>query len=538
MMGTNQLLDKVKSTPQPPLMPQLLAEWAALQGDKIALQFDEVNLTYGKLDQAANYLAGALQRRGIKMGDRVAIMLANRPEIAIAYFALARLGAIAVPVNTALKGEGLAYIFRQSEPSAVIIEPSFLARVEAALGNLDTLNLLVITGPTETEISRAVQFSQLLAEQQSGDLPQIQPGDPWAIMFTSGTTGPSKGAILPHQMFASLSLNAQEFTNFTSDAVAYTFLPLYHLNAVIFCMGVAIMAGARGVIRERFPQERLLDDLRESGATHTTIPPFVALGLLARPPEPHDQVNPLRYLMTFGLSETQWVAFEQRFGVKILSAYGPTETGLICTLPLDVENKKSSSGRPHARFEVRIVDENDRPLPSGEIGEVVCRSLYPFELMQGYYNNNGATVAAWRNLWFHTGDAGWLDQDGYFYFADRLKDMIKRRGSSVSSFEVEQVLATCPGLREVAVVPYRQPDSGEEEVRAFVIAQEGVTVDMREIISYCASRMAYYMVPRYLDLCQTLPRNPIGKLEKFKLRKEPLFATTFDRKAAGIVLER
>ena len=467
--------------------------------------------------------------------------LPNRPEVAITYFALANLGAVAVPVNIFLKRDGLAYIFEQSGARAAIVDESVAGRVAEALEGR-ALDLFVVVGTAEVASSvGAVTFDQVsrgqVADGSFGDLPPpLAPDDPWAIMYTSGTTGPSKGAVLPQQMWATESHDAAASQQMTAASVSYTFLPLFHLNAVVFGLGAAIALGARAVVRAGFPQERLLDDLRQTGATHSMLPPFVLLTMLGAAPGPADAAFPLDVVGTMSMPPEQWTAFEQRFGARITVGYGLTESGSLCVPGFGA--RPGTSGRPNPRYELRIVDQHDRPLPAGVVGEVVARPVRPNEMMQGYHRMPDATATAFRNLWFHTGDAGWLDDDGYFHFADRAKDMIKRRGENVSSFEVEEQLASYPGVASAAVVPFRDEAALDEEVRAFLEIEPGTDLDVAALLEFAGARLAYFMVPRYVDVLNELPRNAVGKVEKFKLRSEPLRETTFDRATSDVVVER
>ncbi len=518
-------------------MPEMLSRWAVTGGERVALEFDERSLTYAELQRSAEELGRGLAARGVQPGTLVVLMLPNRAETAIAFFALARLGAVAVPANVFLKKDGLAYLFEQSGATIAIVDAGLVERVADAAGGRIALDLVIVTGADDAPLPpRHVTFEEVLAGPRTQLPPLPAPDDPWAIMYTSGTTGPSKGAVLPHQMWATESHDAAATQHMTASSVSYTFLPLFHLNALVFGFGAAITLGARAVVRSRFPQAGLLDDLRATGATHSMLPPFVLLSMLAEPRSPADAEFPLEVVGTMSMPAAPWRAFESRFGARIVVGYGLTESGSLCTPGLGA--KPGSSGRPNPRYELRIVDEHDRPLPAGAVGEVVSRPRRPNEMMLGYHRMPEATVAAFRNLWFHTGDAGCLDEDGFFHFADRKKDMIKRRGENVSSFEVEEQLAQFPGVASAAVVPFRDETALDEEVRAFVEPEPGGDVDLAALAEFAGTRLAYFMVPRYLDVMEQLPRNAVGKVEKFKLRDEPLHETTFDLKASGVVVER
>ncbi len=537
-MKTDESTVASMSLAQPPLMHTILAEQAIKLGDQPALQFDDRTLSYRELDALANALAGALAHRGVRQGDMVALMMPNRAEFAISYFALARLGAVAVPITTALKSEGLAYIFHQTEASIAVIEASLLSRVEAALQEKNYLKQIIVVGGSSEEstpLAALERFETLVDEQRTTSYPEVQPGDVWAIMYTSGTTGPSKGVMLPHQFLASQTASIVEDFLFDKETVGYTFMPLFHLNAVAITMMPAIFTGSRCVIRSSFPKDRLLNDIRATGATHTVFVPFIIRGLLAESPRPDDRDNPLKVVFGMSLSPEEWQAFEERFALQYLTCYGPTESGMVCQA---TRGKMGSTGRLGWRYEVQIVDEHEQPVPSGTVGEILGRPRRPFEIMLGYYKMPEATARAFRNLWFHTGDLGWVDAEGYLYFADRLKDSIKRRGENVSSLEVEDVISRYAGVQDVAVVGYRHPSGSDEEVRAFIVTKDEAALDPAALIAHCSDHLAYFMVPRYLDFRRELPRNVIGKVEKVKLRGVPLDEATFDVKTTNIVLER
>jgi crotonobetaine/carnitine-CoA ligase len=529
-MKTDESIITSASLVQPPLMHTILAEQAIKLGDRPALQFDDRTLSYRELDELANALAGALAHRGVRQGDLVALMMPNRAEFAISYFALARLGAVAVPITTALKSEGLAYIFHQTEAPTVIIEASLLPRVEAALQEKNYFKQVIIVGGSGEEgatLAASERFETLVDERRMVAYPEIQPGDLWAIMYTSGTTGPSKGVMLPHQFLASQTASIVMDFEYNEETVGYTFMPLFHLNAVAITMMPAVFTGSRCVIRANFPRGQLLNDIQATGATHTVLVPFIIRGLLAEPPRPDDRENPLKVVFGMSLSPEEWQAFEDRFALQYMTCYGPTESGMVCRA---TRGKPGCTGRLGERYEVQIVDEHERPVPPGAVGEIVGRPRRPFEIMFGYYKMPEATARAFRNLWFHTGGLGWVDEEGYLYFSDRLKDSIKRRGENVSSLEVEDVISRFPGVQDVAVVGYRHPSGSDEEVRAFIVPKGEAALDPTALIQHCSAHLAYFMVPRYLDFRSELPRNAIGKVEKVKLRG---LTSTHNRRRGG-----
>ena len=528
------------AAPPEPLLTEVLARNAARLGDRPAVTFDDATLTYRGLDTAASALAAGLARHGVHQGDLVLVVIGNRSEMAITLFGLARLGAVAVPVSPELRGQPLAHILGHARARHVIATGQWLdqrdAREDGRPAACDTV-VRVGTGGRGQQIP----FGELAAGPPAvaGATAAVapRPGDPWAIMYTSGTTGPAKGVVLSHQMITTTGRAMISVAAGAPDSVWYTCLPTHHLNGLVVGIVAPVLSGARGVIRATFPRWEIVADLRRAGATITWLPPFVPIGMLGRDPAPADRDFPVRSLLTFGLDPAQWAAFEERFGTSIKSGYGPTETGLVTAFRNDGKDVIATSGRPLDHVDVAVVDEDDTVLPVGQVGEIVVRPRAPYEVMSRYHDDPAATAAAWRNLWLHTGDAGSFDADGSLRFADRLKDMIKRRGVSISSYDVEQALLADPAITDAAVVAYREPGSPEEEVRAFIRLRS--PADPAQLLLACHERVPAHMVPRYLDiLTEELPRNHTGKTEKRALRARALTAATYDRVAAGLVLPR
>jgi crotonobetaine/carnitine-CoA ligase len=539
------LIAAAGTTRPEPLLPEVLARNAARLGDRAAVTFDDATLTYRDLDAAASALAAGLARHGVHQGDLVLVVIGNRSEMATALFGLARLGALAVPVSPELRGQPLTHILGHARARHVIATGQWLDQQDTRDGGHAAYDTVIRVGTGGR--GQEIPFSELAAgasaagasatEVTAGGEAAPRPGDPWAIMYTSGTTGPAKGVVLSNRMITTVGRAMIDVAAGTPDSVWYTCLPTHHLNGLVMGIVAPVLSGARGVVRASFPRWELAGDLRRAGATITWLPPFVPIGMLGRDPAPADRDFPVRSLLTFGLDHDQWAAFEERFGTSIKSGYGPTETGLVTAFRNDGKDVIATSGRPLDHVEVAVVDEDDTVLPVGQVGEIVVRPRAPFEVMSRYHDDPAATATAWRNLWLHTGDAGSFDADGSLRFADRLKDMIKRRGVSISSYDVEQALLADPGITDAAVVAYREAGSPEEEVRAFIRLRR--PADPAQLLLACHERVPAHMVPRYLDiLTGELPRNHTGKTEKRTLRARALTTATYDRVAAGLVLPR
>lgn len=523
---------------QPPPMPVMLEEQArGADRARPLARFDERVLSCADVLAESRRIAAGLQRHGVTRGDAVAFVLGNRAEILTGVFAAAWLGALAVPVNVALKGESLAHVFRIMRPRVAVVEQAFLERVLEALGPARaTTRIFVIGGAGPTP---GVQDFDLLHQAGTIDAGEpIRPGDPWLVLFTSGTTGVAKGVVLPHQQVASAAWDAARDLEMDRASVFYTFSPLFHLNGLVYGPLCALVAGACAVVRYAFPREQTLADLRATKATHWAATPYLLRGLLAAAPQPDDADNDLRVVMTFGLTEDEAERFQRRFGCRLATGYGTTEAGMICRLQTD---RPTTSGRVSDRCRMRIVDESGQDVAPGEVGEILVSARLPHDGMLGYYAMPEATAAALDHGWFRTGDLGRLDADGYLHFADRAKDSLKRRGENISTFEVERVLMTCPGVVAAAVVGYRPSPSAEEEVRAFIELDPSVareSFDCAALVRHCDRNLAYFMVPRFVDIVDVLPRTSLGKIQKQALKGAPATPATYDAKAAAVEVVR
>lgn len=524
---------------QPPPVREILAREALRDPMRALVDFDDRSLTVGALADESRRIAAGLKSWGVARGEPVAIMIGNRSEYLTAFFATAWIGAIAVPVNVTLKGATLVHVMRVTKPRLAIVDAPLLDRLrDAVAAGGVPMDLFVIADEGAAHPDGAAPFASLLADGDGFEPEDLGPGDPCCVIFTSGTTGPSKGVLLPHQQIASAAWDAAHDLDMDAASVFYTFNPLFHLNGLIYGPLAALYAGARAVVRGAFPRGRTLDDMRAAGATHWTIPPFLVRGLLAAPPLETDADNPLRYVMTIGVTEAQATAFTRRFGCRLLAGYGTTEAGMICRLQ---DERPSTAGRVSDRCELRVVGADGRDVPRGEVGELWVRARLPFDRMLGYYNDPQATVAAFSGDWLRTGDLGYIDQMGYVHFVDRLKESLKRRGANISTFEVEKVLMSFPGVANAAVVGYRPMVDAEEEVRAFVeLTDPGVAsnFDYRGLVDHCARNLAYFMVPRFIDVSTNLPRTTLGKIRKQELKALPASPSTFDVKSAGIEVQR
>jgi carnitine-CoA ligase len=501
--------------------------------------------TFAEIDALTTRLANRMLSIGIGRGSHAAIMMENSPEFLLVYFALGKLGAVAVPINTAARGKLLRYYLEQSDSTVLFVDDSLYDRVVEAELDAKAIQAVVLmsqaagTERRETLGTRTYRYSQDLTG--GPDDPIATPPDchdPALMAYTSGTTGPSKGNMLCQAAAICFGLSNVDHHGYRTDDHFYICLPLFHLGA-LGQMFAALTAGSTLTLARRFSVSGFWSDVRGSGATITTLIGSMSHFIWNQPPDPSDFDNSLRMVMMAPVPKFA-IPFQERFGLKIGSNYGLSDytlaAGYRITDPVD---KLGSAGCARRNVEMRIVDENDMPLTTGQVGEIVIRTNDPWRAASGYYNMPEATLRAWRNFWYHTGDRGYLDADGFLFFVDRKKDAIRRRGENISAHEVEMIATGHPAVAEAAAFPVRS-EMSEDEVGLAVIPKTGAEVVEADLIAYCQRNMAYFMVPRFVQVRDDFPRALNHKVEKYKIREEveQTLATVWDRDKAGIVVRR
>lgn len=522
---------------------RILTDKARSNGAKTFLMFEDERYSYADMDLLTNRVAQGLMRVGVKRGDHVALLMGNSPDMLWTLLALGKIGATAVPINLAAKGDLLQYFLTQSESTFLVVDGEVADRLLPLEDALSQLQGVIIRGQGASGTfggHPVVPFRDILAAPEARPAVEVGFSDPHYILYTSGTTGPSKGVMACQAQGFYTAETFSRHVEFAPSDVFYTCLPLFHANALWNTCYTAIWNDASVALSRRFSASAFWHEIRRFGATQ-----FSALGAMVsiiwkQPPRADDGDNPVRLCFAVPTPGEFIEAFERRFALKVVTWFSMTENYPITMyVPGDPPDRMASAGRPRGEAEVKVVDENDVELPAGQVGEIVFRPRDPWSVMLGYYGMPDATVATNRNYWFHTGDLGYFDPDGWLWFVDRKKDCIRRRGENISAYELEVILQKHDAILEVAAIPVPS-ELGEEDVMVYVVPQPGKRVSPEGILAFCQSRMPYFMVPRYVGFLDALPKTPTEKVEKYKLRAraQAELGGVWDRERAGTKVGR
>ncbi|HEX5388453.1 MAG TPA: ATP-dependent acyl-CoA ligase [Burkholderiaceae bacterium] len=523
--------------PERRTVPELLRRQAQRHGDRPLFVAGEVRWSFAQaLDQAQAYGA-VLQRAGLRTGDRVALLCSNRAEFMQVLLGCAWIGAVAVPINTASRGAQLRHILTNSGARLLVTEADGLQVVQALDqqegGPLPLETIWVLDQAIGTD-PRCQPYPSTPGTERADPAP-VRPGDTLAILYTSGTTGLSKGVCCPHAQFFWWGAHTATLLGLVEGDVLLTTLPLFHTNAMN-AFFQALMRGATLVVEKRFSASAFWASLVRHQATVTYVLGAMVPILLSKDATPDDKAHRVRIALAPGVPPQFHADFTARFGLALLDGYGSTETNFVIGADIS-EQRPGTMGKVRPGFDARVVDDDDNEVPAGTPGELVLRASEPYAFATGYFGMPEKTVEAWRNLWFHTGDRVVRDADGYFTFMDRLKDAIRRRGENISSYEVEQVLLSHPAVEVAAVFPVKS-EMAEDEVMTTIVLREGATLGEVELMQFCEPRLSYFAVPRYVEFLPQLPATENGKIQKFKLRERGVTPQTWDREAAGYQLKR
>ncbi|MBP2301785.1 AMP-binding protein [Azospirillum picis] len=496
----------------------LLTQAARTDGDRLFARFNGIPLSVGALDRRSDAVAAELSRLGLRPGDRVALMLRNSPAVLPTLFGLAKAGLVWVPINAQQRGEGLRYILEHCDPRAILAEAD-LVPVIAGCGADMAGRPLVLHGAADGEAGReagALRLEPMLESgaRFEGALPG--PDDDFAIMYTSGTTGRPKGALVTHRMMRLAGEAVARVADAGDGDVMFVWEPLYHIGGAQMIVLPLIRPVSLAMV-DRFSASRFWDQVREYGATHIHYLGGILQILLKQPPSAHDHDHPVRIAWGGGCPKETWTPFEERFGVRIRECYGMTEASSITTC--NDEGTVGAVGRPMPWFSVALLDEQGAPVPPGARGEIVVRSHVPGALFAGYFRNPEATGRALRDGALHTGDLGSLLPDGTLLFHGRMTDSMRCKGENVSAWEIEHIAATHPDVEDCAVIGVRA-EVGEQDIKLFVKPKAGAAVDIPALSGWLAGQLAPYQNPRYIALVEEFERTPSQRIMKHRLPPE------------------
>jgi carnitine-CoA ligase len=516
-------------------LPAMLQHQARRHASHPLFAAGDVSWSFEDMAGAAARFAGTLATAGIRPGDRVALMCGNRAEFMECFLGCAWLGAIAVPLNTAARGPQLAYFLQNSGARLLIIETELLEAL-AHLNREETgLERIWLIGEPHSEPAMGITATPIPPPGEAIASRVTDPAHTLAILYTSGTTGASKGVCCPHAQYFWWGLNGIRNLEIREGDVLSTTLPLFHTNA-LGTFHQALLSGSTLVAEPRFSASRFWQRLIERRATVTYLLGAMVPILLSRQPSPQERSHAVRCALAPGVPANFHAAFEQRSGIKLIDGYGSTETNFVigCTA---ADRRAGSMGTVRDGFEARVLDDHGRDTGPGEPGELALRAAEQLAFATGYFAMPDKTTESFRGGWFYTGDRVVRERDGHFRFIDRMKDAIRRRGENVSSFEVEQVLLSHPDVGNAAVFPV--PSAlAEDEVMAAVVRQPGSVLTESALIEFCRPRLAAFALPRFVDFVEALPTTESGKVQKFKLRERGVTATTWDGQAAAAKLRR
>ncbi len=523
----------------PHTFPAWIRARAAAGVDQIALEVCGATRTYSQIDEITDRVGSGFAGLGLLPGEHVSLMMANSIENIETWFGLTKAGLVEVPIHTASRGAALEYIVHHADSRAIVIDEEYLPHLAAIAGGLPNLEHVVVNGSSAAaDLPGRLAVHELSSVRSDGPPPALdqRPRDTCTILHSSGTTGPPKGVVLSHEAVLHLTRHLVWLMDYTSDDRLFTTFPLFHNNAKYTSVTAAMECGGSVVVDRKFSASGFWDLTRAKGITAFNYMGALLMMMHKQPERPDDADNPVRIAFGAPCPVEIWEPFEERFGVQLVEVFGMTEAPMACENRLD-DRRIGSAGKSSMTYEVIVADDDDRPCAPNVPGEILVRSKHPWALFTEYYKNPEATVEAWRNLWFHTGDRGRMDDDGFVFFLDRMKDCIRRRGENISSWEIESCINTHPDVVESAAFGVTS-DLSESDVMVAVVAKPGASVGAADILDYCQGKIAHFAIPRYVRFMDALPRNHAERVQKFELRASGVTDDAWDREAHGYTLVR
>ena len=523
-------------------LSELLGVAVERDPDKVFLEISGQKFTYRQFQRLTVEAADMFRTMGLEKGDRVCLLLPNCPEFLLCWFGLSSIGAICVPINTAYKRDEAAYILNNSGARMLVAHSSLLQVAEQAADMAEGIRWKLAVGVSGPPEDGWLDFSDRLAQGGTGsDLPEVSPDDISMLVYTSGTTGNPKGVMVTQQMYIAAGQGFAHWTRASSEDRFFTCLPYFHANTHYYSTMGTLAAGATLVVVDRFSASRFWGQVREARATVVNFIGMMMPILAKQPESPTDKDNSVRLFYGSPAYSPEFLqTFQERFDTDLIVGFGMTETCYGTIEGMGEERRSGSSGSarqhpdPRFRNEVTIVDDRGATVTPGTVGEICIKNP---ALMMGYWANDEQTRLSLRDGWLYAGDLARMDEDGYLYFVDRKRDVIRRRGENISSVEVEDVIKRHSGILDCAVIGVPS-ELGEDDVKAYIVLRPGSSLPPEAVVYWCAEHLAYFKVPRYIELREDLPRTPSLRVRKDLLRRErsDLISGCFDREKAGISL--
>lgn len=522
----------------------VLSRAIASHPEREFLDFTGLKFTYGDIDRESTRLARGLADLGVAFGDTVGVVLDNNVDAVLTWLAINKLGAIFVPVNTAYKGEFLRHQLADAGVKVIVAESDYAGRILEVESGLPEAQHLIHRGPAPAASAERLSVRALDSIRSTDTSPieaEVLPSTLAMLIYTAGTTGPSKGCMISHNYACNLARQTVNSTGRTADDVNWTALPLFHLNAVSSTVIATMMVGARASIYPRFSLSNFWPEIERSGATIASLlgSMMPLIGEAADTEASKRCFGQIKHVRGAPFPATLQQKWKDRFGILTAGtmAYGLTEASVVTSLDVGDTPPPGSSGHRNNDFDVRIVDEFDNELPPEESGEIIVRPLRPHVMYEGYWRRPQDSMNVMRNMWFHTGDIGKFDAEGYFYFMDRKKDYVRRRGENISSFEMETSFRAHAGIEDVAIHSVFS-EMGEDDVKVTCVLKADAALTEEELCLWAIDRIPYFAIPRYIEFRSELPKNPVGRVLKYQLRDEGCTPATWDREKAGIELKK
>ncbi|EER62055.1 AMP-dependent synthetase and ligase [Acidovorax delafieldii 2AN] len=503
--------------------------------------------SYGEVWTRACKVAAGLRASGVGPGDAVVILLPNGPDAVFAWLGANVLGAIDVTINSGYRGASFEHALNQVRARVLIMSAESLPLLRASEGELQHLESVFVLGLAEVQGGvdwmpwrfRLQDYDQAIASAPASyEIALPVPSDIASVIYTSGTTGAAKGVMMPHAQVVLLARQTAKNFRIGPDDIYYSFHPLYHMAGKFMQVLACAAVGAKLVLDNAFDPAQWLQRVRDSGATLSGAHGPMLEMIFAQPDSSADREHQLRAICSAPFPRHIAAAFEARFGVRGIEVWGMTEVGIPLWCSFDEPLREGSCGRVDGDwFDFCVVDPStDRPVPTGQTGEFVVRNKHPWTLMQGYIGMPDKTVEAWRNLWFHTGDSGYMDESGNVYFVDRTSDRIRRRAENIASYDIEVAALQHPFVAEAAAVGTPSEFASDDDIRLCVVLHPGMELLPQELLGHLAGLLPHFMVPRYIEQLDELPRSATHKVQRGALRRRPLGPRTWDRKAHGVSL--